>query len=162
MSDRFSPGEEAANLEPAARRGVRFDGSAGGRDDVLDDREAEAGATGRAGAVTPVEALEDAGQVLLGNADAVVAAHEQASIFVVADEPERGAGARIPDRVLGHVLGDNLEHALPDRKAERRRALDPKGHSRVLGTFAQLRDDLLEHRQYGQRSQRDGDPATLE
>ena len=52
--------------------GAGLDLAAGGRDHVLDDREAEAGAARGARGVGAVEALEEAREVALADADAVV------------------------------------------------------------------------------------------
>src|SRR5689334_17971550 len=67
---RQADGERGALTEPAGNR----DAAVHRPNEVLDDRQAQAGAAELAGAglVHPVEALEDARQVVLGNADAGV------------------------------------------------------------------------------------------
>src|SRR6476659_10875089 len=65
-------GERAGHGQPSAGSCGRLDRSRCGSDDVLDDRKPEACADRRPGVVCPVEPLEQPGQLLLGNADAVV------------------------------------------------------------------------------------------
>ena len=72
---------------PAAAGAVRLDRAAGGDDDVLHDREAEAGAARGARRVGAPEALEEARQVGSGDADAVVGGGEH-------DDVARARGSR--------------------------------------------------------------------
>src|SRR5512135_3381402 len=75
--------------------------------DVLDDREAEPGPAGGAGAaaVDPVEALGQPRQVFRGDADPGVAHLEHAAAVGV-DAPrerDRATGRRVPDRIADQV-----------------------------------------------------------
>ena len=70
--------EDAADAEAAAAVAGRLDRAAGGEHDVLHDREAEAGAARRARGVRAPEALEQARQVGLADADAVVGGGQDA------------------------------------------------------------------------------------
>ena len=65
-------GTRERTVEAAARRAGGLDRAAGRGDDVLHDREAEPGAARRARAVGAVEALEEAREVLVGDALPVV------------------------------------------------------------------------------------------
>src|SRR5436305_11180133 len=67
-----SPWKRAANLEAAFGVVERLDRAVGAGNHVLHDREAESCAAGGAGAVGAIEPLEQARQVVVGHADAVV------------------------------------------------------------------------------------------
>src|SRR2546430_6268025 len=108
-----------SHVEPAALGAAGFDVPAGGLDDVLDDREAEAAPARGAGAVGAEEPLEEPWRVLLGNAGAVVAHLEQdASVVGPELDDAGGALAGVPDRVLDQVLDDRAEHAPAEREAD--------------------------------------------
>src|SRR5947207_15028373 len=100
------------HVEPAAFGAAGFDVPAGGLDDLLADREAEAAPTRGAGAVGAEEALEQARRVLLGHAGPVVAHLEEDASAVAADlDDARGPFTGIPDGVLDEVLRDRAKHA---------------------------------------------------
>src|ERR1044071_803244 len=65
-------GEDAGDRQASAASGGRLDRPGGCDHDMLDDREPEPGAAARPRSVGAVEALEQAWQVLLGDADARV------------------------------------------------------------------------------------------
>src|SRR5436309_1727374 len=70
--------EHAADLEPeTARPRSSLDVAARLRDDMLHDRQPEAGAARRARAVAAIEALEEPRQLVFGNATPVVRDREQ-------------------------------------------------------------------------------------
>ena len=87
---------------------------------MLDDREAETGAAGGARGVGAPEALEEAWQVVLGDADPVVGGGR------ARPRPARArsmsvkvrAVAGVADRVLGEVLGDDPEHPRAERQVD--------------------------------------------
>ncbi len=85
--------ENAADLEPAAARALRLDGASRRADDVLHDREPEAGATRGAGPVRAVEALEQPRKVVLEHADPVVPPADDDRVALATD-PEREASSR--------------------------------------------------------------------
>ena len=78
-------------------------------------------------------------------------------------ERERGAVARVADRVLGQVLGDDPQHPRPQRQVDarrrrRRRSVEPGAR----GARLELVDHLLEHRQGVRAAERDDLGAALE
>src|SRR5437868_2745566 len=79
---RLSTGKPAHDAQPLTGRAQCLDGSAGGCDDMLDDREPETGAARRACLVGAVEPLEDAGKLALAHAGAVVRDDELARVAV--------------------------------------------------------------------------------
>src|SRR5262249_35738371 len=96
-----------------ADRGVDVDAAAVVDRDVLDDGEAEPGATGvpRAGLVGAVEPFEDAVEVLGRDADALVADRDIDHVGGGADLDDDGRLAgRVRDRVLDEIRhgGDEL------------------------------------------------------
>ena len=78
-------GEDAADLEPCPLAAARLDGAARLADDVLDDREPETRAARGAGVVGAVEALEQPRQLLLVDADAVIAAAQDDGVALALD-----------------------------------------------------------------------------
>src|SRR4029453_6013671 len=112
--------EGTPDVKPAATTAAGFDVPACGLDDVLDDRQAEAGPAGGAGAIGAEEALEEARNVLVGNTGAVFGELEHDL------PPGAGQGARagrplagVPQLVLEQVLDDEPEHPAADRHLER-------------------------------------------
>src|ERR1700694_4459946 len=101
----------AANLEAAgSARGL--DGSARRGDDVLHDRQPEAGPARSARAISAVEALEEAHEVALFEAHAVVFGNKRRSCRVALDRDLKCApGARILKRVLKQVLDNDSKHS---------------------------------------------------
>src|SRR3954454_20855029 len=102
-------GEGGADVQPAGHGDL----AAVVADDVLDDREAEAGTAGGAGArrVGPVEPLEDAVQVFAADADALVRHGDFDTVPTMTDtDCDAGVRAAVGDRVLEQVAecGDEL------------------------------------------------------
>src|SRR6185312_510127 len=97
-------GEGARHGQRAAGRGGRLDRPARGDDHVLDDRQAEPGASGRAPTIHAVEALEQARKLVLGDAGAAVRDDQPPPRPVVAARDRAGhARAGVADRVLDEV-----------------------------------------------------------
>src|SRR3954464_10297812 len=96
---RSGRGEFQAEGAAFAGGGVDLDLAAVDLGDVFDDREAEAGAAhfAAAAAVDAVEAFEDAGEVVLGDADAVVGDLDGDRLAV-------GTGADVDAAAVGGVL----------------------------------------------------------
>src|SRR5579859_4545493 len=139
--------ERAANLEAAFGAVERLHRAARGRDHVLHDREPESCPAGCAGAVGAVEALEQAGQVVVGHADAVVASREHdLAVRGAHREREGGARPRVADRVLHEVGRDDLEHALADRQLDAGGAVEDESHGGALGTLTKPGEHPVEHR----------------
>src|SRR5262245_14690780 len=112
LSGRLTP-EHTADRQPYAQPAGSLDRAAGRDDDVLHDSEAEARTARAADAVGPEEPLEETRQVLGSHPDAVIRGDE----LVRCDrDRERGAGARVPNRVLREVVDDHSEHAGPEGK----------------------------------------------
>ena len=88
----FAPRQADAKRGTFAKAAVEADGAAEGLGEVLDDGEPQAGAAEFAGAgfVDAIKPLEDAGLVLLGDADAGVL-HFQGDEAVVGRGPNRDA-----------------------------------------------------------------------
>ena len=121
------------------------------------------GAPRGAGAVGAVEALEEPAQVGLVDADAVVRPAEDHRVAVALDrERERRAGARVADRVLGEVLGDDPQHPRPDLELDRGVALDRQGDAGAARAVLELGRDGLELRPNGHGPQRDDARPGLE
>ena len=97
----------------ALRRDVADgDGASVQHDGILDDGEAEARAAHVAAAplVYAVEALEDAGQMLVGNADAVVLEGEMPAVLLLFGRHlDGGALAGVVDGVVHQVAEDAVE-----------------------------------------------------
>jgi hypothetical protein len=118
---------------------------------VLDNREAESGTAGRAGAVGPVEALEEAREVVVVHAGPVVDGGENGGIGVcVNGEPARRAGARVADRVLREVRCDDANHARPHGELDVV-SLDDERNAGALGGVSEAVGDLLEQAERGRR-----------
>ena len=95
-------GEDAA----FARRAFDIDAALMGLDDVLDDGQAEAGAAelAAAGAIDAVEALEEARQVLRGDAAAAIADVDGDFVVILACEDfNLAAGFAVFDGVIDEV-----------------------------------------------------------
>src|SRR5207248_3865739 len=108
--------EDAADLEALAATAAGLDPAAGGADDVLDDREPEPGTARRAGGVGTPEAFEQAAEVRLRDAGAVVGADQHRRAVVARDlESEGGTVPGVADRVLDEVLRKNAQHPRPQR-----------------------------------------------
>ena len=115
---------------------------------MLHDRQPEAGATRGAGAVGAVEALEQARQVGLVDAGAVVDdANHDASRLTLHGERRVRAWAGVADRVLGEVARDHAHHPGPHLGGRGGVALDVERHSGPRGRLLELRHHLLEHGQ---------------
>ena len=142
---------------------MRLDRAAGLRDDVLHDREAEAGAPRRARAVGAVEALEQAAELRLADADAVVRAAQDHVVAVALDrERERRSRPGVPDGVLREVLRDDAEHPRPDLELDRAVSLDDERNPCAARPLLQLVRDGLQLRANGDRAERDDARARLE
>ena len=117
---------------PVAARAARLDRAAGGGDDVLDDREAEPGAAGGAGGVGAPEALEEAGQVAPRRRRSRRRRRRARSApgSRATESVKRGAVARVADRVLGQVLGDDPEHPRAQRQVDVAGRRRPSGSGR--------------------------------
>jgi hypothetical protein len=111
---------------------------------VLDDRQSEPGPAGRSatGRIDPVETVEDAGEVLGGDTDAVVDnfQHRRLRIFEPDIHRDLAAGWRVADAVF-----DQVRHHLPQsiglaKHADRFKAADP--HSMVGSYLAKPLDDV--------------------
>src|SRR3954468_2925732 len=97
------------------------------RDGMLDDGEAEAGAAGlaRAAAVDAVEALGEAGNVLVRDADARVLHAERSAVEAVAPkEPDLAALRRVADRVRDQVAEGACQLRLRAKNVDRRLAIE--------------------------------------
>ena len=155
--------EHAANLEPRPLAARHLDGATRLADDVLDDREPEAGATRRAGAVGPVEALEQPRQLLLVDAHAVVGAAEHDRAVPALDgEREGGAGACVADRVLRQVLADHPQHPRSHLELDLLVAFDHDRHPRAGGALLELGRGDVELGPHGHGPERDDATARLE
>ena len=79
-----------------------------------------------------VEALEEAVELARGHARAVVRDGEHGSRAGVADRhAARAAGPGVADRVRDEVLGDDAQHARPQRQLDLLAAADLERHLRV-------------------------------
>jgi len=113
---------------------------------VLDDREAEPGATGRASAVGAEEALEQARHVLVGDSGAVVCDLEHNFAFRTREADCAGRPfAGVPQRVLEQVLDHEPEHPAAERHLDRL-VPDAQGErqSRELGALGELGNDVAQ------------------
>ena len=132
-------------------------------DDVLHDREPEARPAGGAGPVGAEEPLEEARQLRLVDADAVVGPTEHDRVAVALDREREGrAGPRVADRVLGEVLGDHADHPRSDRELDRRVALDDERHPGAARALLELGGHGLELGPHGNRAERDDPRPRLE
>ena len=130
---------------------------------MLHDREPEAGSTRRACAIGAVEALEDARELGLFDADAVVGAADGDHVALpLHGEREGRARTGVANRVLGEVPGDDPEHPGPDRELDVVVALEPKLDSGPRGALGELVDRLLEHGLHRGSAERDDTSARLE
>ena len=132
-------------------------------DDVLDDREAEARPPGRARSVRPEETLEEAGQVFVRNAAAVIC--DGSTVSPRGCVHRHGAGRSFPgiaDGVLDEVPGKDVEHPLVDRELDRGGAVEGDPDSGGLRAWLESADDLLEHAESGRRSEPDDGAAALQ
>ena len=113
---------------------------------MLDDRETEPATPSGAGSVRAEEALEEPRHVLFRNAGAVVGYLEHDPAVVAPERDRAGRSlARVPEHVLEQVLGDEPQHAPPQRDVQAL-VLDPEiqrdpGH---LGPLGQLGDELAQ------------------
>jgi DNA-binding response OmpR family regulator len=155
--------EGAADAQAAARPAVRFDVAACGRNDVLDDGEAEARAARGASRVRAVEALEEPVQVRVVHTRAVVGGchHCELARALHRDREPRPV-ARVANRVLREVLRDHAQHARPQGHVDVRVALDVELDARALGGAGQATRDVLQHRQCGGVPERHDLLAALE
>ena len=153
-------GNEQRISSPWPRLAARLDRAARRRDDVLHDREPEAGAARGARAVGAIEALEQARQVGLVDAGAVVGrrAARRRRRRSCTDSVALVPGPGVADRVLGEVPGDDAQHARPHLGARALVALDAERHTGTRRLLLELGSDLREHRQHRLGAQRD-DPA---
>src|SRR5207244_5422015 len=110
-------GERAANLQSPPWPAGSVNLTPRGDDDVLDDREPEPGTARRARTVASVEALEEAGKLLLLETAPVVGRLEDARPRA---KRQRRSRPGVANRVLGEVLGPDLEHATPKGQPDRR------------------------------------------
>src|SRR5438132_7506154 len=115
---------------------------------MLDDREPEPGTARRARTVASVEALEEAGKLLLLETAPVVGRLEDARPRA---KRQRRSRPGVANRVLGEVLGHDLEHATPKGQLDRRIGIEQDANVRVLRAVGQPVAYLLEHRQNGRR-----------
>src|ERR687892_2300611 len=115
--ERAARGKEAADRQPSAAGARGLHRALRRVDHVLHDRQAEARPARGTGAVAAKEALEQAGEVLLADADSVVRGHEGRPAVLVADrQGQARARARVADRVLREVVGDHANHARAEWK----------------------------------------------
>ncbi|CAM4153179.1 hypothetical protein JAAN108728_13830 [Janibacter anophelis] len=119
--------------------------------DVLDDRQAETGAAGGpgAGGVHPVEALEDAGLLVLGDARPLVGDGDLDRVALQARaHADRGVGVGVGDRVADEVAHGGDEHVLVAAHVQVLGDLVGQGDVLGLGLDAQVlegeRDDVLD------------------
>ena len=156
-------GNDAADLEPLPAAAAGLDGPAGGGDDVLHDREAEPRPSGGARAVGPVEALEEARQVGLLDADAVVA-RAQDRLAVFAANRQRCVRARpgVAKRVLGEIARDDTQHPRSYLGGRVRVALDVQRHTRTGCLLLELGRDLVQDGQHGLGAERDDAGSRLQ
>src|SRR5216110_3077802 len=148
--------EHTTNLQPLGRRAEGLDLSAGGLDDVLDDRQTKPAAARGAGSIGAVEAFEQTGQVLGLDADAVVSDAEK-RVSVLAPQREDGGRslARVAQGVFRKVLDDDPEHPRAKGQLELLVAdLDLQCDTRALRTLGELRGYGPQHRRGLGRAQR--------
>ena len=140
-----------------------LDCSSGRSDDVLDDREPEAGPARGACAICAVEALEQAGKRVVGNADARVGGldHNVAAL-TASGQGAAGTGTGVANGILEQVLRDDAEHAGAQRHLGLGVALDGDEDAGPRGGLGQRRGDLAQHREHARRSEGDDGAAGLE
>jgi RTX calcium-binding nonapeptide repeat (4 copies) len=130
---------------------------------VLDDRQPEAGTAGGPRPVGPEEALEEAAELGLGDADAVVGAAQDDPLWRSLDgERELGPRARVADRILGQVERQHTEHPRPQRKLDLRVALDRERDPGPCRPLEQVDDDRLQLRHDRHGRERDDTRARLQ
>ena len=135
------------HVEPAAFGAAGFDVPAGGLDDVLDDREAEAAPPRGAGAIGTEEALEQARRVLFRHAGPVVAHFEEDASSVASQLDDAGRSlARVPDGVLDEVLRDRAKHAPSELDADPVLEPELEPHAGALGPFTSFGHHVAEDR----------------
>src|SRR6478736_912018 len=140
----FSRRQRAADLQPSLRTVVCVNRPTRGRDHVLHDREAEPGSTRGPRAVGAVETLEEAWEVLVGDAaPGIGAGEDDAAVLGPHREREGRPRAGVADRVLRQVGRHDLEHALPERQLDRGRAVERELDARALGALAEAGEDAV-------------------
>jgi DNA-binding response OmpR family regulator len=119
---------------------------------VLDDRQAEPGAARGARPIAAIEALEETGKLFLLETAPVVGRFEQPRPHA---QRQRRARARVPDRVLGKVLRDHVEHpSAQGQSGVGRRRVEHDLDVRMLRTVGEPVTNLFEYRERRRRAER--------
>ena len=113
--------------------------------------------------ICPVEALEQARELLLVNADAVVGSAQHDIVALALDgQRERGAGTRVADRVLRKVLADHPQHPRSHLQLDSLVAFDGDRHTGSRRALLELGHGEVELRPDGDGAERDNATARLE
>src|SRR4051794_18579568 len=155
--------ERASNREPFAHGARCLDGSSGGGDDVLHDRETESRAARTSCRVGAVEALEDACAVVGPEPHAVVGDGERRRVVGMRQgDATRAALTGVADRIRDEVLSDDADHARPERQLDLVSADELQRDLGVLCAAGERRDDLAQDRESLRPAERYHLPSALE
>ena len=155
--------EGAADAQAAAGPSVGLDVASCCDDDVLDDRQAEAGTARGARGVGPEEALEEARQRLLQNAETVVGRRQHREVARASDRQcQAGAVAGVADRVLGEVLDDHSKHPRAQGQIDIGVSFDDQLNPSSRGGTLEILGDAHQDREGGRVPQGDDLAPALE